>query len=80
MDPMQTEAKAQALAAAGRILGSKEASGGDAAALKEHDRELLAAYDSGRLVEDLRVFAERYEAMGTDPDDALAEMRRRLQE
>lgn len=80
MDPTQTEAQAQALAATRRILAviRLEASGGVEAALTEHDRELLAVYDSGRLAEDLRIFAEWHRALGTDPDAALAKMRERL--
>ena len=82
MDPTRTEAQARALAATRRILSVMrlEASGGDEAALTEQDRELIAGYDSGGLAEDLRVFAEWHEALGTDPDDAPAEMRRRLGE
>lgn len=77
---MQTEAQARALASTRRILAvvRLEASGGEEAALTEQDRELLAGYDSDGLAEDLRVFAEWHEALGTDPDDALGEMRRRL--
>ena len=56
-----------------------EASGGEEASLTDQDRELLAGYDSERLAEDLRLFAEWHEALGTDPNEALAEMRRRLQ-
>ena len=80
MDPTQTEAQARALAATRSILAVMrlEASGGDEASLTEQDRGLIAGYDSGRLAEDLRVFAEWHEALGTDPDDALAKMRRRL--
>lgn len=80
MDPTHTEAQARALAATRRILAVMrlEASGGDEASLTGQDRELTAGYDSGHLAENLRVFAEWHEALGTDPDDALAQMRRRL--
>ena len=82
MDPTRTEAQARALAATRRISSVMrlEASGGDDAAPTQQDRELIAGYDSWRLAEDLRVFAEWHEALGTDPDDALAKMRQRLGE
>ena len=82
MDPTLTEAQAEALAATRRILAviGLKAFGGDEAAFTQQDRQLLAAYDSGLLGEDLRVFAEWHEDLGTDPDDALAEMRRRFQQ
>ena len=81
MDPTRADAQAKALAATRRILGVMrlEASGGEEASLTDQDRELLAGYDSERLAEDLRLFAEWHEALGTDPNEALAEMRRRLQ-
>ena len=83
MDPTRTEAQAsRALAATRRILSVMrlEASDGDETALTEQHRELIAGYDSGRLAEDLRAFAEWHRALGTDPDAALAEMRERLDE
>ena len=81
MDPKQTEAQARALSATRRILAVMrlEASGGEQAALTDQDRDLLAGYGPERLAEDLRVFAEWHEAMGTDPDEALGDMRRRVQ-
>lgn len=41
---------------------------------------MLEGYDSERLAGDLGVFAEWHGAVGTDPDAALAEMRRRVGE
>lgn len=82
MDPTQTEAQARALAATRRVLAVMrlEAAGGEEAALTEQDRELLARYGAEGLAEDLRVFAEWHESLGTDPDEFLVEMRRRLRE
>lgn len=75
MDPGRTEDQAKALAATRSILAVMrlEASGGQEAYLTEQDEELLAGYGSERL-------AEWHEALGTDPDEALGDMRRRVQE
>ena len=51
---------------------------GDEATLTEQDRDLLEGYDAEQLSEDLRTFAEWHEALGTDPESALGEMRSRI--
>jgi hypothetical protein len=50
----------------------------DGGALTEQDRTLLEAYDSEQLAEGFGIFAEWHGAMGTNPHDALAGMRRRM--
>ncbi len=81
MDPSRNESQAKALAATRRIMAvTRLEVSGDGGALTEQDRSLLEGYDSERLAGDLGVFAEWHGAMGTDPDAALAEMRRRMGE
>lgn len=81
MDPSRNESQARALAATRRIMAVMRLEvSGDGGALTEQDRSLLEGYDSERLAGDLGVFAEWHGAMGTDPDAALAEMRRRIGE
>ena len=82
MDPERTEDQAKALASTRRILAVMrlEAAGGEEATLTQQDRDLLEGYDSEGLAEDLRTFAEWHQALGTDPDAALAEMRQRSTE
>jgi hypothetical protein len=83
MDPEQTQAQAEALLATRRILARLKLelleSGEDLASeLTEEDRELLAHDTEWRAQDDLRVFAEWHDALGTDPGAALQEMRKRL--
>lgn len=82
MDPQSTEDQAKALAATRRIVAVMrlEAADGDEASLTYQDRELLTDYDAESLAADLRTFAGWHQALGTDPDAALAEMRERLDE
>lgn len=82
MDPEQTEDQAKALAATRRILAVMrlEAASGEEASVSDRDQELLAGYDAKGLAHDLSVFAEWHQALGTDPDAALARMRWRLDE
>ncbi len=79
MDPTQIGLQARALASTRRILSvvKLEVCGGEEA-LTEQDRDLMKGYDAERLAEDLRLFAEWHEALGTDPEAALAEMRSRI--
>lgn len=81
MDLSRNASQARALAATRRIMAVMrlEVSGGGGA-LTEQDRSLLEGYDLERLAGDLGVFAEWHGAVGTDPDAALAEMRRRVGE
>lgn len=79
MDPTQTGLQARALASTRRILAviKLEVSGCEET-LTEQDRDLMNGYDAEQLAEDLRAFAEWHEALGTDPEAALAEMRSRI--
>lgn len=79
MDPTQTGLQAKALASTRRILAviKLEVSGGEEA-LTEQDRDLMNGYDAEQLAEDLQLFAEWHEALGTDPEAALVEMRSRI--
>ena len=74
MDPERTEDQAKALAATRRILAviRLEAAGGEEGSLSDGDRERLAGYDAECLAEDLSTFARWHQALGTDPDAALA--------
>lgn len=89
MDPERTEAQAEALLAMRRILARLKLelleTGEDLAGeLTEEDRQLLAhdtecAHDTEwRAEDDLRIFAEWHDALGTDPGVALREMGERL--
>jgi hypothetical protein len=79
MDPSHNESQARALAATRRVMAVMRLEiSADGGALAEQDRTLLEAYDSERLAEDLGILAEWHGGMGTNPDDALAGMRRRM--
>ncbi len=83
MDPNDTEAQAQALTASRRILARirRDIVGDESSAsLSEEDREILAQDSDELLREDLRVFNEWHEALGTDPEAVLIEMRSRALE
>lgn len=85
VDPNSTEAQAQALTASRRILARIRqdiASDEDQPSgnLSEEDREILAEDSEELLREDLRVFNEWHEALGTDPEAVLTEMRSRTLE
>ena len=79
MDVSRTDLQARALASTRRILAviKLEVSGSEDA-LTEQDRDLIKGYDAEQLAEDLRLFAAWHEALGTDPEAALAEMRSRV--
>lgn len=80
MDPSRNDSQARALAATRRVLTViRFEVSGDENALTEQDRNLLEGYEAEQLAEDLRTFAEWHEALGTDPEAALAEMRIRIQ-
>lgn len=57
-----------------------DAADGEEASVSDRDQKFLAGYDAEGLAEDLRIFAEWHQALGTDPDAALARMRGRLDE
>jgi hypothetical protein len=82
MDPQRTEEQAKALVATRRILAviRLEAAGGEEDSLSDQDRQLLADYDAESLAEDPRTFAGWHQALSTDPDATLAEMRGRLED
>ena len=83
MDPKRTQHQAKALAVTRRILAVMrlEVAGGEKASVSDdRDQKLLAGYYAEGLAEDLRIFAEWHQALGTDPDAALAKMRERLDE
>ena len=75
----RTDLQARALASTRRLLAviKLEVSGSEDA-LTEQDRDLIKGYDAEQLAEDLRLFAAWHEALGTDPETALAEMRSRV--
>jgi hypothetical protein len=83
MHPERTEAQAEALLATRRILARLKLElleSGEAltSELTEEDREVLAHDTEWRIEDDLRVFAKWHGALGTDPEEALREMRERL--
>ena len=57
-----------------------EVAGGEKASASDRDQKLLAGYHAEGLAEDLRIFAEWHQALGTDPNAALVKMRGRLDE
>jgi hypothetical protein len=83
MDPNQTKAQAEALAATRRmlarekleILGDEEVLPG---VFTGEDRTLLEGDSEEQRQEDLRIFEEWHRSLGTDPESALQEMRRRV--
>jgi len=79
----QAKAQAEALVATRRILarlkvGLLESGEELADGPTEEDRELLAHDTEFRAEDDLRVFAEWYATLGTDPQAALLQMGQRL--
>jgi hypothetical protein len=83
VDPERTQAQAEALLATRRILAriklELHESGEDLAAeLTEEDRQMPAHDTEWRAEDDLQVFAEWHDALGTDPEVALREMGERL--
>lgn len=83
MASRNTERQARALAASRRILArirQDMANEDSPVTLTEEDRELLAGDSEELLLEDLRVFAEWHESLGTNPEDVLSEMRSRVRQ
>lgn len=83
MEPQESEDQAAALLASRRILARMKlelVDRGEASSelFTDQDRELLRADTESRLREDFAAFARWHESLGTDPEEALSEMRRSL--